>query len=203
MGCSGRRKRGSSREHLSRRTSVGLFAVAIAMGSSPGRSEPVPPAYDEALVQAEMVERFCRFIDWPAAALGGLDQPFVVGLVGDDAVGRRIEDIALARRIQGRRVEVRRLARLVTASSCHLVWVGKADPERVAEVLTFTRARPILTVGSAPGLAEAGTLINIVPRGDRMGFEVNLGEVESSGLEFSSKLLRLARIVGARPKRTP
>lgn len=180
-----------------------LCAVVVVLGTLPGRSDTPPSPYDEALVKAEMVERFCRFIDWPRFAFDRDDDPFVVGLLDDDEVGRRIREIAAARRLQERRVEVRRLNRPADVSSCHVVWVGKADATRVAEVLVFTRGRPVLTVGSAPGLAEAGVLINIVPRQDRLVFEVNLAEVASSGLEFSSKLLRLARIVGAPSGRKP
>lgn len=178
-----------------RRGIAAALTIVICVGFSATPALPWSSEYDENHVKAEMVERFCRFVDWPETALGRLAEPFVIGLVLNDPVGERIEVIASERHIQGRRVEVRRLVAPYEASSCHLVWVGGMDRSRVAEVLTHTRGRPILTVGSAPGLAEAGVLINIVPRGDRLGFDVNLSEVETSGLRFSSKLLRLARIV--------
>jgi len=156
------------------------------------------PAYEEDQVKAEMVERFCRFIDWPENAAQNVSDPFVIGIYEEDGVAQQLREIARTRRIQGRLVEVRRITVPAEALSCHLVWAGAAAAQRVAALVAISSGHPILTVGNAPGLAEAGVLINIVRSKDRLAFEVNLTEVVASRLRFSSKLLRLARIVETR-----
>jgi len=57
--------------------------------------------------------------------------------------------------------------------------------------------KPILTVGDTTGFAEKGVLINLYQEERLMQFEVNLPAVKRSKLTFSSKLLRLARLVGS------
>jgi hypothetical protein len=54
----------------------------------------------------------------------------------------------------------------------------------------------VLTVGDTAGFAERGVLINLQRQDSRLGFEINLAQARRSGLRFSSKLLKLGRIVG-------
>ena len=46
------------------------------------------------------------------------------------------------------------------------------------------------------GFAERGVLINFFVAEKQVRFEINDAAAQSSGLEFSSKLLRVARLVG-------
>jgi hypothetical protein len=168
-----------------------LAAVLLAARSAADTSRHA----DEPSVKAELVERFCRFIEWPERALGAADRPFVIGILGDDEVAPQIESIAASRRIQGRAVEVRRLASPAGVFDCHLVWISRKWAGDLASVLSLTGGRPILTVADAHGAAKAGVLINLVRKGERVAFEVNADAAKASGLVLSSRLLRLATIV--------
>lgn len=176
------------------RALVLTMTLSLCVATSDGRGDSATP-YDEALVKAEMIERFCRFVEWPEDVLGSLNEPFVIGLLVEDEVGKHLRNMAKTRRIQRRSMEVRLVTKPNDVLSDHVVWVGAGDRAAIAMVIAMTRGRPILTVGSSAGLAEHGVLINIIPVGTRLAFEVNLAEARSSGLTFSSKLLRLARIV--------
>lgn len=149
--------------------------------------------YEEALVKAEFVERFTRFVEWPRDSLGS---SFVIGAFGDDPVGRALGTLASSRTIKDRPVEVRRLSRAAEARSCHLVWIPSGRRPDLPGILASARGQPVLTVGDSEGFARAGVHINLVRDGDRLGFEINLDEARRSGLDLSSKLLRLGTIVG-------
>ncbi len=184
---------------MTRRHARSAFCLAaLLLVAAPARTDPssAPAAVDEASVKAELVERFCRFIDWPEGALGPSDRPFVIGILGTDPVAPHLEDLARLRMIQGRPVEVRRLATPAGAGDCNLVWIAASAKDRLAAVLAKTRGRAILTIGDSPGFAGDGVLIGLVRSGDHVSFEINLDEVRQSGLQFSSKLLRLGTIVG-------
>jgi hypothetical protein len=59
------------------------------------------------------------------------------------------------------------------------------------------RLRPdgILTVGDVPGFCESGGAVNLNVVESRVKLEINVDATARSGLQVSSKLLSLARIV--------
>jgi hypothetical protein len=59
------------------------------------------------------------------------------------------------------------------------------------------RLRPdrILTVGDVPGFCESGGAVNLDVVESRVKLEINVDATARSGLQVSSKLLSLARIV--------
>jgi len=173
---------------------VSCLAALLVAASVAGKPSTVA---DEHRVKAELVERFCRFIDWPERSLGGAERPFVIGILGTDEVGPVLEEVVRTRRIQGRPVEVRWLATPAGVQDCHVVWIARCSPDGLTAVLARTRGRPILTVADTPGFARAGVLINLVRKGNRVGFEINAAAAKASGLVFSSNLLRLSTIVDA------
>ena len=54
----------------------------------------------------------------------------------------------------------------------------------------------MLTVGDAPGFARDGGMLGLVQQGSRIVFDANPTAIRVSGLQVSSKVLKLARIVG-------
>ena len=64
------------------------------------------------------------------------------------------------------------------------------------------RKQPVLTVSDGNGFAAAGGIIELYVDKGRMRFAINLDAVEQSGLNLSSRLLGLARIVRGVPARS-
>ncbi len=147
--------------------------------------------------KAEFLERFTRFIEWPAEALPeDPAAPFVLGVLGRDPFGRYLDQMAASRRIKGRPVQVRRWDSLDEVRGCHLLFIASSEKRDLARIVARLGARPVLTVADTPGFADSGVLINLVSEDERIGFEINEAAVRRSGLSFSSKLLRMARRVG-------
>lgn len=152
--------------------------------------------YDEAKVKAEFVERFCRFVEWPEGAFPSPEAPFVLAVLGGGGVAEHLEAVARQRPVKGRRLEVRRVRQVDQAAGAHLLWISADAIDDLDVVLGRTHGRPVLTVADTPGAAERGVLINLRRDGPYVRFDINLAEVQGSGLHFSSKLLRLGTIVG-------
>jgi hypothetical protein len=156
---------------------------------------PAPAAYEGRSVKAELVERFTRFIDWPPDRPGP-DASFGICVLGDDAMLPYLEHMVGKRHIKERVTVVRRLEDAEGASSCAVLWIGAAWSQHLESVLWVTSGRPILTVADTADFGQRGVILNLRPEGERLGFEINLHEARRSGLHFSSKLLRLGKIVG-------
>ena len=62
-------------------------------------------------------------------------------------------------------------------------------------LLGQVRHETILTVGDVPGFCESGGAVNLNLVESRVRLEINVDATARSGLQVSSKLLSLARIV--------
>jgi hypothetical protein len=67
------------------------------------------------------------------------------------------------------------------------------------QILRQTRYEPVLTISDLPGFAEHGGAVGMLSDA-RIGLVVNPNTLRAAGLQVSSKLLRLSRLV---PERTP
>ncbi len=170
--------------------------IVLALLFSAVASAEVGQVYDEARVKAEFLERFCRFVDWPATAFTSPADPFVLAVLGKGAVLTFLEQVARSQTVKNRRFQVQHVDRPEQVAQAHVVWLSADAIASLDAVLGRTHGRPILTVADTPGAAERGVLINLRREGPYVRFDINLAEVQASGLRFSSKLLRLGNIVG-------
>lgn len=148
-------------------------------------------------VKAEFVERFTHFIDWPDSSFADRQAPFVVCLVGEGPLAPALERVVTRGTIQERPARLRKLTRTDDVEGCHVIYLAPSEHDRVAATLTRAAGKPILTVGDSSGFCDRGVLVNLfVDAQSYVRFEINTEAVRVSGLKFSAKLLRLARIVG-------
>lgn len=147
-------------------------------------------------IKAEFLERFTRFIEWPMdSTASNTHSPFVIGLYGGNPFGTYLEELTARGTIKGKPIRVQEIENTEQIQACHILFVAGPAKRQLRQVISLTEARPILTVGDTDGFAEKGVLINFYSVDNRIGFEINDSAVKRSGLKFSSKLLRLARIV--------
>ncbi|PTL81137.1 DUF4154 domain-containing protein [Vitiosangium sp. GDMCC 1.1324] len=169
----------------------GLLATLLAVGA-PSRA---PASELEYQVKAEFMERFTRFIDWPEVSFPAPDAPFVFCIVGEASFGDYLERMAAERKAKGRPIVVRRMAFPSSPEGCHLLFIAQSEQKRLEEILSHVVGKPILTVGDTSGFASAGVMINFFVERGFVRFEINMSAAREAGLKFSSKLLKLGRIV--------
>lgn len=183
------------RLRMSRPLCAALSWLLVAFSAWAAPSDNVP-VYE---VEAEFIERFTRFIDWPDAAFAAPDAPFAVCTWGGGVLSAQLERSLSRRHIKGRPVRMLRVGAVDQLASCHVLYLALGDPDLVRTVSNHTHGRPILSIGDQPGLAEAGLFINLVVGSDGLvRFEINREVASASKLKVSSKLLRLARLVEGR-----
>jgi len=79
--------------------------------------------------------------------------------------------------------------------SCHLLFISASQRRDLAQLLSFTEDKPILTVGDSKGFAEKGVLINFHMDKHMLRFTINESAVRKSGLIMDYRLLQFATIV--------
>ncbi|MGH8726216.1 MAG: YfiR family protein [Burkholderiales bacterium] len=149
----------------------------------------------EVRIKAAFLYRFTGFVEWPPKAFARSDSPFVVGVLGAEALAAELEQVVSGREVQGRAVVVRRLRRGEPLAGLHMLFVGYAESGRLAEVLGAARGHAVLTVTESEDALAHGSIINFVAVGDKVRFDVALSPAERGNLKISARLLSVARKV--------
>lgn len=170
-------------------------------------------------LKAAFLYNFMKFVEWPDNSSrsdnsGQPPKPFVLCVLGEDSLKAPLNSLA-DKTIKDRPVKVLFIDSFETVKkknreatvedyldqlqktivSCHLLFVGAAEKERLAEILKLSEKKPILTVSDISNFASLGGVIEFVTENNKMRFDINLISAEAKTLKISSQLLQLARKV--------
>jgi hypothetical protein len=177
-----------------------LAAVVAPVAAASTRSAEESLEYN---LKAAFLFNFTKFVDWPAdagnPAYPDEKAPFQLCVLGEDPFGKSLDDLVLNETVNGRPIAVRRLPRGTDPRSCQILFLGRMERERQAEILGGLRGLPVLTVGESDRFLADGGLISFFLDARRVRFEISLANVDRSRLKISSKLLRLAKLAALAP----
>ncbi|HXP59960.1 MAG TPA: YfiR family protein [Dongiaceae bacterium] len=201
--------------HHSRNTGARLAAVASRWAAcglrwmlllallpglrSAGETDTGPTEYQ---VKAVFLFNFAKFIEWPAAKLGGPDSPLVIGIIGDNPFGTLLEETIKDQAINGHKLVSRAISTTAEAVACHIVFISRSEKERLRPLLAALKGQPVVTVSELRGFAQDGGMIALVLLNGRVKLEINPAAAGEAGVKLSSKLLSIARIT-PEPKHEP
>ena len=152
-------------------------------------------AAQEYAVKAAFLLNFARLVEWPSDALPPKSKPWMLCVLGDAPFGQKLEETFRGKRVQQRKTSIVRIDSVDAVDGCHMVFVTRQTDAR-HQVLERTRSRSVLVVGESEGYADEGAVINLFEESGKIRFEINLAAARSARLQVSSRLSRLARIVG-------
>jgi hypothetical protein len=118
----------------------------------------------------------------------------VIGVLGDDPFGPALDAVVENESVNGRKLIVQRYRRLADVQ-CHILFISRAEADRVDRVLGYFKEKPVLIVSDIDRFATAGGMVGFVNQGNRVQLEINTAAVRAARLTLSSKLLRLSRVV--------
>ncbi|MCC6124923.1 MAG: YfiR family protein [Pirellulales bacterium] len=176
---------------------AGMWWLPAARAQAP-QSEPAA-LHKDYEVKAAYLYGFGRYIEWPENAFQKASDPFVIGVVGEDPIIGALEEISAKRKIQQRKIVVRRFAAADDFKQpCQILFVSHSiPPEEQAALIKKTRGLPLLAVGETPGFAENGGGANFISEGDRVQFEINIESARRSRLRMDAQLLKRGKPVGS------
>ncbi|GAB6063432.1 YfiR family protein [Deferrisoma palaeochoriense] len=170
------------------------FLAAIAAVPLVSRLGFAEGGLAEAEIKAAIVLNLARFTDWPPGTFPVAASPLRVCLLGDDPVTQALAGLA-GETVKGHPVETQRLEALTALDGCHVAYVAAPERKRAAEVIAAIRGKPVLSVADIEGFATWGGAVSFWHMGGRVRIDVNRAALRRGGLELSSKVLRLARLV--------
>jgi hypothetical protein len=168
------------------------FLLLAALALAPHAA--LAQAAQEHEVKAAFLFRFLSFVDWPAQALPAANAPIAVGILGSDEVAAELRRVVPGRTVNGRPVEVRALKAGDSIAGLHVLFVGRGESGRLAQLAR--QASPgLMLVSEAEGALDQGSVINFVATDGRIRFEIALDAAQRQGLRISSRMLSVAQYV--------
>jgi hypothetical protein len=79
--------------------------------------------------------------------------------------------------------------------TCHVLFIGRSETERLEKIFAHLKGRNILTVGDSGVFAETGGMVQFISENKKIRFRINLAAAKAAGLTISSKILRVADVI--------
>ncbi|HEX3846567.1 MAG TPA: YfiR family protein [Steroidobacteraceae bacterium] len=171
----------------------GALLLAALAGAAGGGDSPT-----EYQVKAVFVYNFSHFVEWPAQAYPDPKAPFVIGILGDDPFGGRLDEAVRGEQIEQHPLEVRRIHNVDQIGDCRILYIDRAEAAQLKEILTVLDHHSTLTVSELDDSSQRGVMIQFVTENSRIRLRINVDSARAAGLIISSKLLRPAEIVTTR-----
>lgn len=175
----------------------GLAAAGSTFGANPPpASAGVRSPVQEPEIKAAGLFKIISFVEWPATAFPSPDAPLIVGVMGAGPISDLLELFMENETWHGRKVMVRRLPSARAVEGCHVLFVGRTEHANWLSIRDQFARKPILTMSDASRFARNGGIVELAIERNRLHLIVNLEATRMTGVTISSKLLRLAEIVG-------
>lgn len=150
----------------------------------------------EYAVKAAFVLNFARYTQWPNESFSKNTEPLELCVLGDKSIEPEFETIKM-KKIGTRPLHIRFIGTSEDLGQCDLLFVSREiDNGDLQSTFAALKARPVLTVGESIDFIRHGGIINFLKKEGRFRFEVNPGRAQEKNLKISSRLLKLAIIVG-------
>jgi len=166
--------------------------ILLLAASSARAQDAVSREYQ---IKAAYLYNFAKFVDWPQESFTDGQSPLVIGVFGQNPFGTGLEAIAKAHQINGRPIVVKTITTAKDIAGVHLLFLGSAEDDHVAEILSALAGTSVLTVGESDKFMAAGGMVNFVREADKVRFAINEDAVEHHGMKISAQLLKLATFV--------
>jgi len=177
------------------RSMLAGLACALAFGFL--ETQAAVPAAKEYEVKAAFLFNFAQYVEWPPESFSTPATPIIIGVLGDDPFGRVLDQTVRGETVKSRPIAIHRSRQIENLRHCHLLFISKSERGRLTPIFAKLAGTHCLTVGETDRFAHNGGIINFRLQGANVRFEINLNAARRSGLMISSKLLRLAILIGS------
>jgi hypothetical protein len=87
---------------------------------------------------------------------------------------------------------------VVDLGDCQIVFISHSEKTRLTEILSSLEEKAVLTVSEMEDFTRTGGNINFYLDGNKVRFEINPDTASSRGINISSQLLKLGKLITSR-----
>jgi len=165
------------------------FWLALTIASSLAAAFP-----QEYQVKAIFLFNFTQFVDWPLASDAAA--PIAICILGEDPFGNYLDEALRGERVDNRALVVRRHRRTEDLDACQVLFISQSESGRLDAALASVKNTAVLTVSDARDFTERGGMVAFVAEDNHVRLRINVAAARAAGITISSKLLRVAEIIG-------
>lgn len=166
-------------------------ATAVLLVTLAFQASAAPDRYAQ---EAAFLPRFAQFVSWPASSLPP-NAPLVIGLVGDDPIGRSIDRAVAGKHVNGHPIVILHMHWNDSFAPCHMIFISSTEIPHLVAILQATHGLSVLTIADYDRFTEYGGMIELITDDGEMRFDVNPSAAAEAHLKISSRLLQVAHAV--------
>jgi len=182
------------RPGLMSRLRLCVLAGLLMIGLPAARAQPA--GTKEYQIKAAFLYNFTQFVDWPTNSFASADSPLTIGVMGNDPFGDSLNDIVRGEKVNGHPLVVKHFQPGEELKDCHILFISQSESRRLNDIFTGLKGHCILTVGETEGFAQDGGIIRFLTEKNKIRLRINVDAAKAANLNMSSRLLKLAEIVG-------
>jgi hypothetical protein len=165
-----------------------VVALVLVVGGARAPAAEETPEW----VKASFLYHLTRYTSWPDTAFASKTAPIVIAVVGDPALADEVRSVTNGQQVEGRAIEVKKVAVGEPLPRAHLVLLPADDFDALKNHAQALRDSPTLRVAESERFASTiGDVGFKLVRG-RVSFDINRDNTRRHGLKVSSKLMNLA-----------
>lgn len=163
--------------------------VAVSCAGSFTGNEPAIPEYQ---AKATLIRHLVEMASWPDESFAGPESPLVVGVLGPDPFGPRLDTLLADVTHRGRPVALERYAGIDQLRPCHLLFVTEPLAAQLDEVSSAVSGLNVLTVGESRGFARGGGMVELGVWRGRIRLALDTQAANAEGLTLPAAWVALA-----------
>ncbi|GGI78332.1 YfiR family protein [Shewanella gelidii] len=169
----------------------GIFTVAfIWLGMTELQAAP-KSSPQLASLKSAYIYNIAKFTRWPEGTWHRNDESLILCVYG------RGDVVSELKKLEGKLVDSHPIVlnsptEQAEFSKCHLLYISPQERKRFRYLFDLLPMRSLLTIGDDPSFISSGGMVNFKQLNKRLRFEVNMDQLRSSDLTFSSNLMKLA-----------
>ena len=172
-------------------TRISLCVAVLWVSLSQSHAQTDVPR--EARIQAVLILRLIKFVEWPSDSIVRADG-LQICTWGESPTETALQSLQ-GQKVREREVKVRKMAAPLDTRGCHVLYVSHTVRDVTPAQLYGSGSRALLTISDMPEFNKRGGIINLVRQDNRIGFEIQLSYAREHGLQIGAPLLELAKVV--------
>ncbi|HKR05754.1 MAG TPA: YfiR family protein [Bacteroidia bacterium] len=144
-------------------------------------------------VKAVFLYNFTQFIEWPPSSFKEPDDPFIIGIIGDDPFGSYLDETVAGERFGTHPIKIQRYNDVKNISNCQILYISSDDVETTKKILSAVSGKGVLTVSDVPNFYKWGGTVRFFTENNKIRLQINVDLSKAEELDISSKLLNVAK----------
>jgi hypothetical protein len=180
------------------RVAISLIIILICYSTGIGTSDSYADQKNkEYHIKAAFLLNFAKFMEWPSHAFSDPSTPLTLCILGKDAFDEALKIIE-DKIVKERRLVIKKASCIEDIKESHILFVSTSEKKNLSAILSKINGLPILTVSETKNFCQSGGIVNFVLVKNKVRFEINVDAAKRTGLQISSKLLKLSKIIKER-----